>query len=163
MKKQIKIAFAALACVCTLASCGTKVEYAKFSEAASKAAEARREVTVKKYVINSKGEIKAGAFGVTATVDCNFKLVYEKGENGYVLNEKESKDYDGKEAGRTAVEASILPTADMIGEDEDCTYYINSLGYKTKDGDLTEFNKYGYVTKISSKDLKVTVKYTISK
>ena len=152
--KNLSRFFVGAASLVLLTACGpSKVSYATFHEKAVAAVEKAPEY--KK--VTAKGSVTA------ASVELKLDCVFEKKDSGWELTK-------GDAISGSAAAVYLSMTADLVGEEEDTTYYAGN-GFKITTnnedgkGSIT-WNASGYITaiKVDAKDSgNMNVKFSWSK
>lgn len=141
-----------------LAACAPKVEYSKFHELATEAAKKAKDVSYSKVVVDG---YEIDDEGKKQEWD-NLEIRFEKG--AYTTKSALLSDPEAYAKEAVAVLMLSAMTADMMPEDEHCTYYAGGSFKVVSEEDgkknTAEFNEYGLLTSLSGDDGKMTVKYS---
>ena len=141
-----------------LTACASKVNYEEFHKKAVEAVEKAKDVSYSKVVV---GGYTKDEDGKKEEFD-NVEIRFEKG--AYATKSALLSDPVAYASEGILVGMLTALRADMIGEEENTTYYAGST-FKVvseKDGDkyTAEWNEFGLLTSMDGDGTKYTVKYT---
>ena len=159
MKRITTLVLASAALMSLTACAAQKVEYAKFNEKAVEARNKEQAGGPSAVTFTGKGKMQGDVLVATVVVDMTCKLVYNKTDDGWKLNEEKSSYKSA--AVYTEVFNAAFVTADAVAEDDKTTYYVSPLQYKTETVTVS-FNKYGRLAKKAVKSGETDYSFTAS-